>query len=227
VLGLPRMPPAESAPPAAAPAIVIVDYGLGNLGSVANMLKRGGVPNRQVKISSHPEDVARAEALILPGVGAFDHGMQNLESRGLIEPLRRRVVEEKTPLLGICLGMQLLGRSSEEGERPGLGWLDAETRRFTFEGKEQLAVPHMGWNSTHDEVPVLFEGLREPRFYFVHSFHLVCRDPSDVAARCTYGVPFTAAVRRGNIYGTQFHPEKSHKLGMQVLQNFVKAARRA
>jgi imidazole glycerol-phosphate synthase subunit HisH len=203
--------------------LVIVDYGLGNLGSVANMLRRLDVPAR---VSSAPADVLGADALILPGVGAFDVGMKNLADRGLVAALQVRVGEGRAPILGICLGMQLLTRGSEEGSRPGLGYVPATTKRFVFEGARALPVPHMGWNDTRPLDGTLFRGLDEPRFYYVHSYHVVCDDAANVAATCTYGFEFTAAIRHGNVFGTQFHPEKSHKYGMGVLANFVEAVRR-
>lgn len=201
--------------------LVIVDYGLGNLGSVANMLRRIGVTSR---VSSSPADVENASALILPGVGAFDLGMRNLGARDLIEPLRERVLDQGCPILGICLGMQLLTRSSEEGGCEGLGWIRAVTKKLDLAGSS-LPVPHMGWNDTRTTDHALFHDVPgTPRFYYVHSYHVVCDDPADVAATCRYGVEVTAAIHHGNIYGTQFHPEKSHKFGMRVLQNFVEAA---
>jgi glutamine amidotransferase len=200
--------------------ITIVDYGMGNLGSVRNMLKKIGVSSQ---ISSAPEKIAEATKLILPGVGAFDNAMQNLENLGLIPVLNRKVIEEKTPLLGICLGMQLLTKRSEEGSLSGLGWIDAETVRFRFSGGENLKIPHMGWNtiSLKKESP-LYDGLlEEPRFYFVHSYFVACNNPSDVITTTDYGIDFCSSLACGNVFGVQFHPEKSHKFGMRLLKNFA------
>jgi glutamine amidotransferase len=202
--------------------IVVIDVGLGNIGSLLNMLKYLGV---EARASASADDVRAATRLLLPGVGAFDSGMRRLEESGLVPVLRRRVLEEKIPLLGICLGMQLLGRSSEEGERPGLGFLPARTLRFAFPpGAGALRVPHMGWNACE---PVgadsLLQAVPAPRrFYFVHSYHVVCDEPDCVAGVTRYGIEFTAAVRRGNIHGVQFHAEKSHRYGMALLERFVR-----
>jgi len=200
--------------------VTIVDYGLGNLGSVANMLRKLGVSSVR---ASTPDELKSASALILPGVGHFDTGMGNLRARGLEAPLNELVLEKKVPVLGICLGVQLLTRGSEEGSAKGLGWIAADVKRFKFAEGVKLPVPHMGWNEIETTDQVLFKGHQpgETRYYFVHSFHLVCDDASDVAASATYGYRFTAAIRRGNIMGAQFHPEKSHKHGMAMLKNFV------
>ncbi len=201
-------------------SVTIIDYGMGNLGSIANMLRKIGA---QATISSDPEEIAKAEKLILPGVGAFDQGMEKLEGLGFREVLDERVLDRRVPILGICLGMQLLTRSSDEGERQGLGWIDAETVRFRFDGEDKLRIPHMGWNLIDPRPGATWlEGLpEEPRFYFVHTFYVRCRNVEDVAATTHYGFPFTSAVRRDNIFGTQFHPEKSHKFGMALLRNFA------
>lgn len=198
---------------------VILNYGLGNLGSIRNMLDRIG---HKASISADPGDVADAERLILPGVGAFDEGMRRFAEAGFLEPLRRRVLEEGAPLLGICLGMQMLLDGSDEGELPGLGFIKGRCRRIRPEGG--LKVPHMGWNTVRVRASAsLFAGLEEqPRFYFVHSFAGDCEDPVDVAAEADYGGPLTAAVARGNVYGVQFHPEKSHSFGMRLLDNFAR-----
>jgi imidazole glycerol-phosphate synthase subunit HisH len=204
--------------------IVIVDYGMGNIGSILNMLKRVGA---QAKISSAVEDIAAAGKLILPGVGAFDTGMQNLCASGLVEVLNDKVLTQQTPTLGICLGMQLLTRRSEEGKLPGLGWIDGETVRFRFDETQQdLKIPHMGWNTvTVRREDALFRGLDDdPRFYFVHSYHVVCANEDDVIGSTHRGYDFVSAVRRGNVMGTQFHPEKSHRFGMKLLQNFAEWA---
>ena len=203
--------------------IVIVDYGMGNLASIKNMLKKVGADAR---ISADAREVAAASKLVLPGVGAFDAGMSNLETRGLRTVLDDLVLGRHVPVLGICLGMQLLGKSSEEGELPGLGWIQATTIRFRFEGGDRtLRVPHMGWNVVNPAArPGLFDGLHDaPRFYFVHSYHMVCSDPSDVLATASYGFQFNAAIERGNVAGVQFHPEKSHRFGMELLRNFAEA----
>jgi imidazole glycerol-phosphate synthase subunit HisH len=197
--------------------LVIVDYGMGNLASIGNMLKKAGHASL---ISSSPEDIGKATRLILPGVGAFDNGMQHLAQYGLLEPLHRKVIEERTPLLGICLGMQLLAQSSEEGKLPGLGWIEGEVVRFRQAG---LKVPHMGWNEAgfRKESPLAEAMPEDSRFYFVHSYYFRPRHNSDILASTHYGSEFTSMVQRHNITGVQFHPEKSHKFGMQLLKNFV------
>lgn len=201
--------------------IVVVDYGMGNLASIANMIKKVG---GTAKLSDGPEDIASATKLVLPGVGSFDHGMASLHERGYVELLTRRVVGDKVPILGICLGMQLLTRGSEEGTpAPGLGWIDADTVRFRFSEATRLKIPHMGWNTIRvaQEHPLLPEPETPRRFYFVHAYHVVCDDPANVLARTTYAVEFTSAVVKGNIIGTQFHPEKSLRYGMDVMKHFV------
>jgi imidazole glycerol-phosphate synthase subunit HisH len=204
--------------------IVIVDYGMGNLGSIANMLKKIGAP---AVISSDPEIIEQADKLILPGVGAFDYGMRNLNERGLIPVLNEQVLAHKKPVLGLCLGMQLLTKHSEEGGLPGLGWLDAETVRFKFDvANAVLKIPHMGWNSVQVGQPhFLFANAgTEPRFYFVHSYHVVCADERAVIGKTQYGYDFASVVAKDNIAGVQFHPEKSHAFGMNLLKNFAECA---
>ena len=200
--------------------ISVVTYGVGNVGSIFNMFRKIGVA---AVAASTPDEVARAEKILLPGVGSFDHGMEMLDRAGLVPSLKARV-GEGTPLLGICLGMQLLGRGSEEGQRAGLDLLDARSVRFHGNGDPAFRVPHMGWNELdrRRESP-LFAGFEErARFYFVHSYHLVCADPADVLATARYGGDFTAIVQRGNVWGAQFHPEKSHRFGMTLLANFAR-----
>lgn len=201
--------------------IVVIDYGMGNVGSILNMLKKIGA---KTILSSKVADVAEAEKLILPGVGAFDHGMKNLDGLGLVPVLDERVLRQGTPILGICLGMQLFTHRSEEGVRAGLGWFKGETVRFKMEGQlEELRVPHMGWNTVQPMArsPLFEKSGSESRFYFVHSYHVTCEDPDNVLATTRYGYEFVSAVQKGRIVGVQFHPEKSHKFGMQILKNFV------
>jgi glutamine amidotransferase len=199
--------------------ITIVDYGMGNLASVKNMLRRIGVSST---ITGDPDDIARATKLLLPGVGSFDAAMREIARRGLRDVLDRRVLNDRVPTLGICLGMQLITRSSEEGRLPGLGWVDATTRRFP--GGDGLKVPHMGWNVvTPTRTSALTAGLpEESRFYFVHSYFVKADRPTDAVLTAQHGVTFDAALEAGNIYGAQFHPEKSHRFGMQVLANFAR-----
>lgn len=203
------------------PRIAIVDVALGNPGSVANMLRKVGADAVR---SADPEVIAAADAVVLPGVGAFDIGMARLEDNGLVGPLRRRVLEDGVPALGICLGMQLLADGSDEGTRPGLGWIAGRVERLPNEvdGRRQ-PVPHMGWNTiTPRQAGWLAESLTdESRFYFVHSYAFRPADPADTVAETTYGVTFASAVRRGNVTGVQFHPEKSHRHGMAVLGRFA------
>ena len=201
--------------------ITIVDYGVGNLGSILNMLKKIGA---KAQTSSDPDVLRQAKKLILPGVGAFDPGMRKLNEVGLVPLLNELVREKKVPVLGLCLGMQLMTKGSEEGTEAGLGWIDAETVRFKF-GPENahLKVPHMGWNmlDIRREHPLVSDLEPESRFYFVHSYHIVCKDEADVVAYTDYGYPLAAVINKGNIMGAQFHPEKSHKFGMQLLKNFA------
>lgn len=204
--------------------ITIINYGLGNLGSIQNMLKKVGYPD--VQISNDPEVINRADKLILPGVGAFDNGMQKIYDSGLLDVLNENVLQKKKPVLGICLGMQLLTNKSEEGKLPGLGWIDAETIRFNFSGENaSLKIPHMGWNEIHisKEHPLCQDLPAHSRFYFVHSYYVKCKNQADELMSCHYGIDFTCSVQHDNIMGAQFHPEKSHKFGMQLLKNFAKA----
>ncbi|MBN1975159.1 MAG: imidazole glycerol phosphate synthase subunit HisH [Sedimentisphaerales bacterium] len=202
--------------------IKIIDYGMGNVKSVANMLRKAG---HDFQIVSDPLTIKKAEKIILPGVGAFDAGMKLLKSSGIYDVLNRCVLVDKIPILGICLGMQLLARMSEEGKEVGLSWIDADVKRFDFSQSDQsLKVPHMGWNYvlSQNENSNLFATIHQPmRFYFVHSYHFVCNDHEDVLATAHYGYDFTCAVCKENIYGVQFHPEKSHKYGLQLLKNFL------
>ena len=201
--------------------IVIVDYGLGNLASVLNMFKKIGT--KEVVISGDKEILTKADKLLLPGVGAFDGGMGNLEKSGLIPILNQKVLKEKIPVLGICLGMQLLSKKSEEGTTPGLGWIDAETIKFNLDPTLKLKVPHMGWDyiKVNRENP-LIELNSKSRFYFVHSYHVKCLDEKQSLATSHFGEDFTCMVNKDNIFGTQFHPEKSLKFGMKLLENFAK-----
>jgi glutamine amidotransferase len=201
--------------------ITIIDYNMGNLGSIRNMLKKIG---HDSQITADPQLIASADKLLLPGVGAFDAGMKSLQRSGLIPLLNKRVLEDRIPTLGICLGMQLMTRGSAEGQCRGLGWIDAEAARFEF-ADAPLKVPHMGWNRvTPTRSSPLTDNLpQEPRFYFVHSYYVRCRNADDVLLTTSYGHSFHSAFQRGNVMGVQFHPEKSHKFGMTLLRNFAEA----
>ncbi len=200
--------------------IVIIDYRMGNLGSILNMLKKVGAA---AVISADPSVIGEATKLILPGVGAFDNGMKSLQEQGLVPALEEAVMRRKVPILGICLGMQLMTKDSEEGKLPGLGWIDAKTVRFHHDPSEDLKVPHMGWNTVtvRKESSLFRDMFPEPRFYFVHSYHAVCQDPGDVLTMTRYGYEFVSAFQRNNIMGVQYHPEKSHTFGMRLLKNFA------
>jgi len=199
--------------------ISIINYDMGNIGSIANMLKKIG---EAVNIAHTPEDILKAEKLILPGVGAFDRGMSNLAKTGFLEALHEKV-KAGTPILGVCLGMQLMSKRSEEGVLPGLGWIDAHTVKFNLADK-LLKIPHMGWNEVIAEATqhYLFQNLPErPRYYFVHSYHVQADTPDIIVAKTSYGIPFVSAFQKGPIMGVQFHPEKSHKFGMELYRRFV------
>lgn len=197
--------------------LVIVDYGMGNLGSIQNMLKKLGYESI---ITSDIKIIGSATKLILPGVGAFDYGMKQIKELGLTEILNRKVLIEKVPVLGICLGMQLMTQGSEEGIISGLAWIDAKACKFI---SETLKVPHMGWNtiSINKESCLFEKDEEEKRFYFVHSYYITCNDMQDIVATTQYVVEFVSSFQKSNIYGVQFHPEKSHKFGMNVLKRFM------
>jgi len=199
--------------------IVIIDYGMGNLGSIYNMLKKLGI---KAIVSSEKEMITAADKLILPGVGSFDSGMRNIESLNLRSLLIEQVMVQKKNILGICLGMQLFTRTSEEGTLPGLGFVEAETLKFKFLDNK-LKIPHMGWNTLDiKRASFLLEGMpKDPRFYFVHSYYVSCSKQEDILATTHHGNDFVSIFSRGNITGVQFHPEKSHQFGMQLLKNFA------
>lgn len=201
--------------------ITVVDYGLGNIRAFTNMYKR---MNIATQVATRVGDLAQVTRIVLPGVGAFDHAMELLQESGMRPRLDELVQEHKVPVLGVCVGMQILAESSEEGSLPGLGWVPGRVRSFASEARAaSLPLPHMGWN---DVVPDaarsdLFKGLAgNARFYFLHSFFFECASATDVVATAHYGIDFACAVRAGNVYGAQFHPEKSHHYGAALLKNF-------
>jgi glutamine amidotransferase len=202
--------------------IAVIDYGIGNVSSIVNMLKKIGVES---KLANSPLDIELSDKIILPGVGSFDAGMKKLKSSGLIDSIILHAVKKSKPTLGICLGMQMLGVRSEEGNEEGLGLIPFETVKFQLDDRIDLKVPHMGWDIVSMELiddPVVqgLEGLQ--RYYFVHSYHAKCEKVENILMKCDYGYPFPAAVKNKNIYGFQFHPEKSHKFGMALLENFAR-----
>ena len=200
--------------------IAIIDYGMGNLRSVQRKFDKLGEEN---VVTSDVEIIMKADKLVLPGVGHFAEGMKNLTNRGLIDVLNTKVIVNQTPILGICLGMQLLSEFSEEGGCKGLGLINAKTVLFKFdEFIKPLKIPHMGWNSIVIEKnsPLMNGIANDEMFYFVHSYHVVCQNNEDILCSNTYGITFTSAIQHGNIFGTQFHPEKSHDAGIQLLKNF-------
>jgi glutamine amidotransferase len=199
---------------------VIVDYGVGNLASIRNMLKKAGT---SAVISNDPDTIAGASKLLLPGMGAFDNCMQKLADSGFRPLIEKKVFVEKVPLLGICVGLQMFMRSSEEGQLPGLGWIDGDTIRFRPEKMEaSQKIPNMGWLEIEASKPSrLLESLDDARFYFAHSYHVKVDHPEDELISATYGYPFTVGVEKDNLVGVQFHPEKSHRFGMQLLKNFA------
>jgi glutamine amidotransferase len=201
--------------------LVVVDAGIGNLGAIPNMLKRIGATST---ITNDRDEIAAADRLILPGVGAFDPAMQTLNDLGIVDVLTEKALGQRIPVLGVCLGMQLLFEGSEEGRLPGLGWVPGKVVRFRLNGSDpSLRVPHMGWNWVERaNDAALFSGFDEtPRFYFAHSFHVDPAEPADVAGWTDYGYRFAASVQHDNIGGIQFHPEKSHRFGLKVFENFL------
>lgn len=199
--------------------ITIIDYGMGNLRSVQKAFERIRV---LANISSDVSEILNAEKLVLPGVGHFAQGISNLKQKGLFNTLNEAVIEKKKPILGICLGMQLMTEYSEEGNCEGFGWINANTNRFTF-NTNGLKIPHMGWNNLSvKNSDSIFRGISaENFFYFVHSYFISCKNESDILTETMYGNNFVSSFQKGNIFGCQFHPEKSHDKGLQVLKNFA------
>jgi glutamine amidotransferase len=205
--------------------IVIIDYGVGNLRSILSKFERLKI---EAIISTDADEIRRADKLVFPGIGHFEAGMANLDGSGLVPVLEDMVMQKKTPLLGICLGMQLLTRGSEESSRPGLGWVAGEVKRFDFPppSDKLFRVPHMGWNQakfTHPS-PLITNIVPEVRFYFAHSYYVVADGPEYVVGMTWYGHDFVSIIHQDNIWATQFHPEKSHQAGLQIIRNFAQYA---
>jgi imidazole glycerol-phosphate synthase subunit HisH len=202
--------------------IGIIDYGLGNVRAFANVYKNLNIPAIIVR---QPLELKKINKVILPGVGAFDYAMQKLETSGMRPLLEEIVLGHNVPVLGVCVGLQMLARSSDEGKRPGLGWIDGVVKKFDFSSHSNpLCVPHMGWNNVAPLTKnILFKQLdHQSLFYFLHSYYFQCEKSADVIATTDYGGVFTSAVHAENIFGVQFHPEKSHRFGIQLLENFSK-----
>ena len=199
--------------------VVIIDYGMGNLRSVQKAFERIKVP---VKVSSNSADILSADKLVLPGVGNFERGVGNLKERKIYEDLNEMVLSKKKPILGICLGMQLMTEFSEEGNCKGFGWIQAKTQKFKFQSNE-LKIPHMGWNNIITKKnDLLYEGVDQNTFfYFVHSYFITCNQEVDIITETNYGLNFVSSFRNDNVYGCQFHPEKSHDSGLILLRNFA------
>lgn len=203
-------------------SVSIIDYGVGNIRAFVQVYKR---LNIDVSVAQTAADVSAATRLVLPGVGAFDWAMGRLNASGLRSSIDAAVMDRNVPVIGICVGMQMMAASSDEGKLPGLGWIDAEVRHFDVVAPgADLPHPHMGWNDAKpakEGSSALFAGMDHPRFYFLHSYCVVANDAADIIATTEYGVNFTSALNRANVYATQFHPEKSHQWGVRLLQNFA------
>lgn len=200
--------------------ITLIGYGLGNIKAFKTVYTRLNIP---VTVATKPEELEKATKIILPGVGSFDYAMNLLSRSGLREALDEAVVHRKVPILGVCVGMQMMADSSEEGKLPGLGWIKGTVKRFDESKLEQKThLPHMGWNDVYpDGDSPLFNGLSQgARFYFLHSYYVEPAQPGDSIAESEYGIRFSCAVNSGNVYGAQFHPEKSHHFGLALLKNF-------
>lgn len=203
--------------------ITIIDYGLGNIRAFVNVYERLNIP---VAVASSAEDLKGTTRIILPGVGAFDHAMDLLNRSGMRETLDRLVLDNRLPILGVCVGMQIMARSSEEGELPGLGWIDGTVRKLPVTTlSSQTRLPHMGWNTIDPETdnPLLVNLNGESCFYFLHSYYFYCNSGNDMVATTKYGIQFTSMISAKNISGVQFHPEKSHQWGIRLLRNFAEA----
>lgn len=202
--------------------ITIIDYGLGNIRAFVNVFERLNIKTR---IAHSSKDLKGATKIILPGVGAFDYAMSQLNASGMREELENQVLENKVPVVGICVGMQMLAKSSEEGSLSGLGWIDGEVKKFDANLIPYMTkLPHMGWNTISPvKDNLLFAGLDDQKkFYFLHSYYFLCNSSEDIISTTEYGIKYASAVNRGNIFGIQFHPEKSHSNGVQLLYNFAK-----
>jgi imidazole glycerol-phosphate synthase subunit HisH len=202
--------------------IAIIDYGVGNISAFVNVYNKLDI---SIKVAKKPSDLEGVTKLILPGVGAFDHAMNELNNSGMVDKLNELVLVDKLPVIGICVGLQMMATKSDEGELPGLGWVDATVKLFDVtKFNFNTHLPHMGWNDTTPvKENLLFINLeKDSKFYFLHSFYFECNNDEDIIAISDYGIKFTCAINKGNIYGTQFHPEKSHHFGIQLLKNFAK-----
>jgi len=202
--------------------ITIIDYGVGNISAFENVYKRLNIPTKVAKIAS---DLENAEKLILPGVGAFDYAMNQLNNSGMRDKLDDLVLKDRVPVIGICVGMQMMGNKSQEGDLAGLGWINGDILKFDEKLiAQRTKLPHMGWNDVLSKSgEKLFSGLEQGAiFYFLHSFYFKCNDSENSIAYSNYGIQFTSAVKHNNIYGIQFHPEKSHQFGETLLNNFAK-----
>jgi len=200
--------------------IAIIDYGLGNVLAFVNVYNRLNIP---VAVASSASDLANVTKLILPGVGSFDHAMHLFDTSGMRQPVEQLVLQNAIPVLGICVGMQMLANSSDEGALPGLGWIDGKVKKFAPSAMPLgTNLPHMGWNDVRPVVDGgLFKGMeQDARFYFLHSYYFECHQQPNILAFTDYGGNFNCAVRRDNVYGVQFHPEKSHYFGAKLLKNF-------
>ena len=201
-------------------SITIIDYGMGNIRSVQKKLIRVGA---NVEITSDPRVITEAGKLVLPGVGHFSNGVNKLKEYGIWDIINEKVLEKETPILGICLGMQLMAKHSEEGDAEGLGWFDAEIIKFQVNDKLKYKVPHMGWNEViKKKDSILFKGISsEAMFYFVHAYHIKCHNQNDILTCTGYEHLFTSSIQKEHIFGTQFHPEKSHDWGETLFRNFI------
>ena len=201
--------------------ITIIDYGMGNLGSIFNMFKYLGIES---SITSDFKEIDNASKIILPGVGAFDKAIINIKNLNLFDLIKKKALIDKIPFLGICLGMQLLTNKSEEGNLKGFGFIDGEVKKFRFNDNQRLKIPHMGWNDVviNKHSNILSDLPESPRYYFVHSYYVKVNNENDSILKTHYEITFDSGIRKDNIIGFQFHPEKSHKYGMTIFENFAK-----